>query len=290
MALPRGVQKQADEAAAIQAQLSGQPAPAAIETVVTPTSPAAPVESSDWEKRYKGMQKSHEKTLGEVSGLREENERLTSEVADIKALLEKAQTPEPAALEPTFSDAEVKEYGQDFLDVIVRVAKTINTGDASESIAKELAELKGQFGNVVQHQVKTEEDRFYAALEATVPDWEAINESDEFKAWLKEIMPLTSSERQRFLETAHKRFDAQTVIGFFTAWKSESGVSYMPDTTTANNNMPEIEGGAETFIVTQAEIANFYDEMKKGMWKGREEEARQNELKINRAIQQGRVR
>jgi hypothetical protein len=287
MALPRGVQEQADKAAAIQARISRQPAPnAAVDDDNSPPSN----EPVDWEKRYKGMQRSHEKA---VSGLREDNEALKAEITDIRGLLEKAketEAMEPAAQEPTFTDAEIKEYGQDFLNVIVRVAKTIKGNQPNESIAKELAELKGQFGNIVQHQVKTEEDRFYEELEQMVPDWEVINESDAFKTWLKETMPLTNSERQRFLTAAHKRFDAKAVIDFFRTWKSESGMSHMPNTVTANSRMPIVDGGKETFIVTQAEIANFYDELRRGKWKGREDEARQNELKINRAIQTDRVR
>jgi hypothetical protein len=285
MALPRGVQEQADKANAIQAQLSGQP----VEPVVTDSVPTPGDKGEqDWEKRYKGMQKSHAKAVGE---LRDDNERLTADNEEIKLLLDKAQSSEPAVQVPTFTEAEVKEYGQDFLDMVVRVASTINAGRSQDDIAQELAELKDQFGAISQVQKRSAEDRFYDELEAAVPKWEQINELDAFKAWLKETMPLTSSERQRFLDAAHKRFDAKTVISFFTTWLGESGMqSYMPDTVSAPSGMPEVEGGKETFIVTQAEIGNFYDELKMGKWKGREEEARQNELKINRAIKEHRVR
>lgn len=287
MTLPRGVKEQAEKANAIQAQLAGKPP----EGASPPVQNLPPEEGSeDWEKRYKGLQRTHQKTAEEVTELRDQNEKLTQEVADIKALLEKANEAEPAAQGPVFTDAEVKEYGQDFLDMVVRVAGSMNAGKSQDDIAQELQELKGTLNTIVTTQHQTAEERFYADLERMVPDWEQINESEEFKAWLKEKMPLTSSERQRFLETAHKRLDVDTVASFFTTFKSESGASYMPDTHTANSGMPEVEGGKETFIVTQAEIANFYEEVRRGKWKGREDEMRQNELKINRAIKDGRVR
>ena len=291
MALPRGVQEQADQAKAIQAQLSGQPQDA-DPTVTTPPSPELDDkgEPVDWEKRFKGLQRTHQKTTEELTALRGNNEQLAAEAADIKKLLDKADEADPATQAPVFTEAEIKEYGQDFLDMVVRVAGNINAGKTHDDIAEELQKVKGTLNNIVTTQVQTEEDRFYSTLDKMVPDWEQINESDAFKAWLKEKMPLTASERQRFLEAAQKRFDVETVASFFTTFKGESGVSYMPDTKTAPGNQPIVEGGQETFIVTQAEIANFYDECKKGMWKGRETEARENEMKINRAIKEGRVR
>lgn len=290
MALPRGVQEQADKANAIQAQLSGQPGnPPADPKVQNPPPASQDDGPEDWEKRFKGLQRTHQKTTEEVSELRGQNQQLQQEIADIKTLMEKVEAA-PAAQEPVFTEAEIKEYGQDFLDMVVRVAGSINAGKSQDDIAQELQELKGTLNTIVTQQVQTEEERFYAALDKMVPDWEQINESEAFKAWLKEKMPLTSSERQRFLDAAHKRFDVETVASFFTTFKGESGVSYMPDTKTAPGTKPDVEGGQETFIVTQREIATFYDEMKKGMWKGREQEARENEMKINRAIRDGRVR
>jgi hypothetical protein len=102
-------------------------------------------------------------------------------------------------------------------------------------------------------------------------------------------MPLTNQQRQKFLSKAHEQLDATTVIGFFTAWKGESGAGYTPRTVTTPSVLDD-EEVVDNDIYRGSDIKRFYDEKTKGMWKGREEEARQIELKIFKAQKEGRVR
>lgn len=284
MGLPRGVQKQAEQAnQAIQASRGEPPAMGP-----KPDDPAPPTpEPVDWEKRFKNMKRSHDET---VSELRNQNEDLADKVEKLTALLEKAETKEPAAQEPVFTEAEVEEYGQGFLDMVTRVAKSAASGASSGEIANELKELKGQFNNIVQSQVRSKEERFYDELTQAVPNWEAINEDEKFHDWLKDEMPMTSQERQVFLAQAQKRFDARTVINFFTQWQQEqSGESVLLNTTTTTNEyLGDRSEAAE--IWTSSDIEAFYKDKKLGKFRGREDEARQIEMRIFRAQNQGRVR
>lgn len=281
MSIPRGVKKQAEEAARIQKEINSPPSEPELAVV---DDPAPDNDQTDWEKRFKGMKKSHDTT---VVGLRNENEQLTGKVSELENLLEKAQDSAPAVQEPTFTDAEVEEYGQDFLDMVSRVANRV--GKTGSGVAEELATLKNQFDGIVENQARSAEDQFYADLEAAVPDWEKINESDEFKEWLAELMPMTGQERQVFLAKAHAQYDVSTVISFFTSWKGESVVSYSPDTTTSSNEFEE-GFGEDTRVFTASEIQRFYDDKKLGRYRGKEEEARQIELKIFKAQQENRIR
>lgn len=281
MAIPREVQKQADEALAIQKELRGEPAETA-----KPDDPKPPeTEQVDWEKRFKGLKKVHDE---EVPELRSENESLKGQIEALEALVEKAETAAPAAQEPIFTPEEVEEYGEDFLNMVQRAAEKIAKPNDS-NVADELKTLKDQFEGIVQHQVKSEEDRFYDELTKEVPDWEQINEDEGFHAWLADEMPLTGRERQYFLQKAQQRFDAKTVITFFATWKGESGKqSYFPDSVTNSNELgdePE-----DTDIITRADIEEFYKDKKLGRYRGKEDEARQIELKIFRARNEGRIR
>jgi len=280
MALPKAVQKQAEEAKKIQEKLNGSEQLAPVDPVTSQPAPAP----DDWEKRYKGMQRTHDKT---VSGLRDENEGLNTKVEELEALLEKANTA-PAAQEPVFSEAEIEEYGQDFLDMVSRIAATKNDSPDS-NVAKELNELKTKFDGIAEKQFRTVEDKFFDELDTAVPNWEDINEQDDFKNWLAEEMPLTGQERQKFLENAHKRFDSKAVISFFNAWLSVSGKGYMPDSITVPSELGN-ENPNDIGIITKRDIDIFYEELKLGKWKGREKEARQNELKIFAAQKAGMIR
>ena len=50
---------------------------------------------------------------------------------------------------------------------------------------------------------------------------------------------------------------------------------------TATDNKP---------VITQAQIKAFYDDVARGLYRGRQQEAQQIEAKINAAIAEGRVR
>lgn len=284
MALPKAVQKQADKATAIQNQLAG------VEPTVEPDedNPAPASDQVDWEKRFKGMQKTHDKTVRE---LRDNNDESNRQIGELKALLEKAtaQPAEPAVQAPIFTEAEVEEYGQDFLDMVTRVAEA--KAKDSSSVTSELEELKGRFDNIVEIAVKSDEQKFYTALDKAVPDWEDINDDDDFHAWLAEEMPMTGRERQVFLTEAQRKFDAKTVISFFTAWKGRSGeVSHYPDTTTTPSQLPGDHGDEEGVIISKASVKQFYTDAAAGRYKGKDELKAQIEAKIFRATQEGRVR
>ncbi len=280
MAVPKAVQKQADEAKRIQQEIIDKRSkPSDV------TDPPAIVEPpDDWEKRYKGMQKTFDKT---VTGLRDDNEGLNSRNAELEAKLEEAQIKEPAVQEPVFSEEEIKEYGEDFLKMVARVGAS-RTASPEGEIAGKLDSLNNRFDGLEKNQFKTAEDKFFAELDRVVPSWEDINKRDGFKNWLAEDMPLTGRQRQSFLDEAHARLDAPAAIGFFTAWLGGSTETHDLDTVPAPHEL--VVGEVDTDIITQQDIKNFYEELKLGKWKGREDEARQNELKIFKAQRENRIK
>lgn len=281
MALPKAVQEQADKALAIQNQIAGNPPVAAVPG---DDNPAPASDQVDWEKRFKGMKKAHDKTVTE---LRNDKDGL---LARIEALESKPEIPDtPAVQAPTFTQAEIEEYGQDFLDMVTRVAEAKSAGSAD--VASELKELKGKFDDIAQSQVRNREDEFYDFLNKAIPDWETINEDENFHAWLAEEMPLTGRQRQLFLSDAQKKFDARTVASFFRSWKGRSGdVSHYPDTTTTSNVLPTDGEEDGNVILSKQAVRQFYDDCKLGKYKGQDELKRQIEMKIFRATSEGRVR
>jgi hypothetical protein len=291
MALPRAVREQAENAEKIQQQLNANRN--GSQEVIDPQPPGKQtppdLDQVDWEHRWKTLKVSHDNTVTE---LRDENRLMSGQIDELKTLVERAASKSPAAQEVEFTPEEVDEYGEDFLNMVKRVAASMTGGQDDSKVAEELRELKGQFGELVNHQAKSKEDHFYDELEVTVPDWEKVNENQQFKDWLAEEMPNTGQERQKFLATAQQRFDAKTVISIFNSWKGEVGLpTYFPDTiTTVEGDVVIDQGNQDTTIFTGAEIAQFYDDRRRGRFKGREEEGRQLEARIFQAQKENRVR
>lgn len=290
MSLPREVKRQAKRASEIQAQLRGEPVDDENVVPLKPDDDASPDKDQniDWEHRFKTQKQKYDEA---VPALRAENEQQAARIAELEEQAKKPEPePTPAVPEkPVFTEAEIEEYGEDFLNLITRVAGT--QADPNADVSKELSELKTQFDAISQSQAKTAQDRFFDDLTALVPDWEKVNEDDAFKAWLAEEMPMTGMERQAFLNEAQRKNDARKVASFFTAWKGESGQqSYLPDTVNGGAGQGDANADDSHEIYTRAEVAQFYDDKKLGRYKGREDEARQIELKIFRAQKEGRIR
>lgn len=281
---PREVQKQIDLANNIQSQIKGG----------DPSKDAEPEQNLppkndqvDWEHRFKTQKQKYDEL---VPKLRDENLELGGRVSELEKLIEKVEPDaNPAAQgQPIFTEAEIEEYGSDFLDLVTRVAGNRQSPDTD--ISNELKELKGQFDQIAKTQAKTAEGRFFDDLLELVPDWETINDDPLFQTWLSEEMPLTGKERQLFLTNAQNALNVRKVASFFTTWKGEAGQStYMPD-TVANGGRGESPEEVDNDIITKAEIAGFYDDKRRGRWKGKEKEADQLEMKIFRAQKENRVR
>ncbi len=295
--LPRNVRKQAREAERLAKQYAEQGEQG--EDVNPPVPPPDPSEAPqppgnpepvDWEARWKGLKQSHDKT---VTDLRGENENLKGEIAELRELVEKASQQAPAAQAANlFTEEEKEKYGEDFLELVERVAGARPDSDTSD-IAKELKELKEGLGDLRNTQTKTQEDLFFDALDELVPDWEKVNEDDRFKAWLAEEMPLTGFERQHFLNQARGQFDAKRAAAIFNSWKQGTGTpTPTPQShTTANSDVPtSADGQRDTYVFSRGEIAKFYDDMRRGKFRGKEQEARQIEERIFKAQNEGRVR
>jgi hypothetical protein len=286
MAVPKRVQEQKDEAERIQQRIIDKKAGKPDLVVADP--PAAPANAdpgTDWEKRFKGLQVTHGQAVEQIAEISDANKALQQDVAELKALIKVEPDPLPAAQVAAFTDAEVKEYGQTFLDMIGRVA---TAAAAPDSITSELNEVKDRLNGFVETQYQTAEETYFAILDKEMPDWEKINKDEGFKAWLAELMPLTKQQRQVFLEKSHKNHDAYAVLEFFRAWKGESGQGYTPQSHTTNGEF--VEEVVDTDTYRPADIKRFYDEKAKGLWNGREDEARQIELRIFKAQKEGRIR
>lgn len=208
----------APEAAAPAPQVE-PPAPAAP-AEPTPPAPPAPAPVENWEHKYRTLQ-------GVVAAQKRDYD------SRIAALESKIAAPAPApapapALQARVTDQDVETYGTEMLDLIGRKATEIAEQMVSEQMAKlapQLEQTRAQVDNVTQRVYANAEQEFYGELAKVVTDWEAVNASDKFKAWLAADDPFSGVQRQALLETAASKLDHLRVATFFTAFKAEAGLT-----------------------------------------------------------------
>lgn len=264
----------------------------------------------DFEQKYRTLQGMYNK---EVPRLRSENRDLHDRLTKMEELLATMnQAQEQATQQPEVqnlvSEKEIEEYGEDTVDMFRRLSREeyLPYMQKLASLEQMLNNLQSnvvpQVENVVKSQARTAEERFWETLETSVPNWREINNNQDFQTWLLEYDPLVGNTRQSLLEQAQANMDASRVIQFFNTWNSLNQGS--TSKATPNPSKSELEKqvapgkgrsagkaptSSESRTYTPEDIKKFFEDVRKGEYKGREDERNRIERDIFSAQQQGRI-
>lgn len=305
--LPPRIQAQLDAADTLLAQAQGQgetanPTPAhdaiAEANTVTPAPQPAPAEPQNqpqalqpdpWEHKYRTLQGIHNRHTADLKARLQEQEQLT---AQLKAQLEaKTQAPE-VTVDP--KDAEV--FGADMVDMVRRVTLAAYAGVAAQ-FDQRLTAIEQHLRGTANAVAKTTDEIFMERLLARVPDFEAVNTSEGFLAWLSEIDPIYGAPRQDALTAAGDARDVERVATIFNAYKAtlQAQAPAAPATNKLDKQVaprasaPAAAPVAARNTFTVAEVQAFYRDMQRGVYRGREAEAAAMEQKFNAALAEGRI-
>lgn len=285
--------------------------------VVTEPPPAGAPPAEDFEQKYKTLQGMFNLELPKLrADIKERDDKLV-QMENLMATLQSVPAlAAPLPAQSQITDAEKAEWG-DSIEMMRKVSKA-----ELHPVFAELATLKTAINNlatnlntsvlpqvrhVAQQQVTSATDQFWANLQREVPNWQQTNNDADFQSWLLSVDDLTGHTRQSFLEQAQKALDVNRVIAFFRSYAAATGktipTATPPLPAQPNGSASELElqlapgrsrGGkppvnptAKTY--TQADIAKFYDDVRKGLYKGREAERNSIEADIFAANKENRV-
>ena len=261
----------------------------------------------------------HGQFNAEVPRLRGANKDLQSRVAQLENLLSSisnAPTAAPAAQQSGqkfVTDDDVAEYG-DSIDMMRKV-----TREEVGSLQGKITQLEGviaslsqsmsgsvipQVQRVAQQQAASSEERFWGNLAQRVPNWQQINNDQDFQSWLLDIDPLTNTSRQTHLEIAQRDLDVNRVVAFFNAFTAASGKFAPQANAQPNRSASELEkqiapgrargsaggsAGQTAKTYTPDDIKKFFNDVRAGRYKGRETERDRVERDIFAAQREGRI-
>jgi myosin heavy subunit len=332
MALPKQVQKQSEEVQELYKELNGEVETqepvseveantneAPVEEVVSDSeSEQAPQSGTEeqgqpdtepkdtWEQKYKTLQGMYN---AEVPRMKAENRELSSRVTQMEQLLSTLNNQpvaQPESIDPLITDKDVQEYG-DSIDVMRRAAReelaqsNARVTELENTIRQLQSSVVPQMNQISHAQAQTAEQAFWADLSGKVPQWQDINNDQNFQSWLLEIDPLTGISRQTYLEDAQSNLDSNRVAQFFMSWP---GAKSTPVAQT-NRKVPSEQlekqvspgrgrSGTNTMpsegqTYSPADIEQFFDAVRKGKYRGREEERGRIERDIFAAQREGRI-
>jgi hypothetical protein len=327
--LPKAVQRQLEQAQALEAQAQSDPqsqvvtdvaqlptqpeaqppapAPAQAAPAPAPAPTETPAPTEDWHQKYRTLQGMFQRQVPELQTLVKSLEsRLaasTDQIATLQTAVQKtaAATPAEPPTKAEIDPRDARAFGEDMVEMVNRYAQRtfqaaqqqINT--LMGKFEKRLVALETAVTGVSQKTETTMETTFYATLDTLVPNWKTINASGEWLEWLAEVDDVYNVPRQTALDLAFERRDAARVAAVFKKFLATRPSQPKP---TEKPPISPSEGGGATPpaavpaakpILSQKAVQAFYLDVSKGRYRGREEEAARIEADINLAAAEGRI-
>ena len=290
--------------------------PPAAASDVTPSPAAVPPaeDENSWsfKQRWQSLQ-------GQYNNLQHQAQQAVTRVGQLEQLIANMQAapapaPSQAPAATKITDADRETFGSDMVDMVQRAATDIAHQQLAEKdqvirdLYAKVQQLQGlvpTVQRVAQATAETAAERFVTSLSQHVPDWQQINDNQQFRSWLLQVDPMTGITRQTYLSDAENSGDLGRVVTIFNTWKQLSGgAAAQPQQARPNSAQNELERqvapgrvsastpapvspAAKTW--TRQGIAKFFDDARKGAYKDRESERAALERDIFVAQKEGRV-
>jgi uncharacterized coiled-coil protein SlyX len=301
-------QKQRDAAQAEVNRLNaeGQQAPEPTPPAPPPVNEPAPINNgqSDWEQRYKSLQGMFAKSNETISVLTQRIDELTRTTV-AAAQQPQQQVQQVPATSRLLTEAEIKDYGDEFIDVTKRAARELYDSKM-ETLEARIAELQKHVKQqeqtvttVTAKAAEREEEAFYDALDRLAPTWETLNSDNNFLTWLNVTDTFTGASRRALLNQAFNAKDVNRVAAFFKAFAETApgapskptappvdAASLVSPASVSNGPAPTQPRRGKYW--TQAEIEQIYDDKLRG--KITLEQFTALEREALEALAEGRVR
>jgi hypothetical protein len=271
---------------------------------------AAALQSDPWAQRYNSMRGRWEAATRTIGSMEEQMRQLGQELVRTQSIL--AAAPQQTDLGQNNNQAHANviteedrtAYGDDLIDLTQRAARA--------AIAPELDALRAENQRLQTRVTSTGKRELFDHLDRVLPNWRQINQTTQFKTWLSLRNVYTGEVRQKMLNAAVNGAEAPKVIAMFKDFLSEAtATGTMPQgqqqeqppaprvaavdlgslaapgrakPSSGDNQTP-----ADKPTYTRAEIANYFNEKRKGLWAGRETLAQQIENDLGAAQREGRI-
>jgi hypothetical protein len=167
---------------------------------------------------------------------------------------------------------EEADYGPEFLDVVRRKAQ-----ETTENLQAQVNHLQNQLHRNSRGTMKD-------YLSRTIPNWEQVNESDQFLAWLDQVDGYSAQKRLTLLRQAWASNDVTRVARFFNDFLT-GGSNGAPDPRQGGYSQSNHPQGQ---IMSKEFIRQFYDPRQRNRYTP--EQRQQIEQEIVRAGRENRIR
>jgi hypothetical protein len=167
------------------------------------------------------------------------------------------------------TEEDLRNYGTDLVDFSQRAA--------AHALTPQLEHMRQQNANLQQQLAREAKARLDMALDAAIPDWRIVNADARWLQWLQQVDQLNGVTRQELLNRATAAGDAGRIVRFFRDFLQAAG------------GQAQSRTAGDKPIYTRAQIAWFYNQHRRGAYKGREADWARQEQDLYAAQREGRV-
>jgi hypothetical protein len=316
MALPKQVEAQLKEVEEIEKQLRGEtpepkpeesteaqlaqptsepPKPAEPKPEVKPEAPVTETPEETWQQKYRTLKGMYD---AEVP-------RLHAQVKDLTKRLDAIQNakpetkPEPKAPLKLVTDAEVREFGADLIEVQRKVAQEVAQEFKSDidNLKTENQKLREQLDST---GAQISESSFDQRLHRLVPHFDDVNRDPRWISWLNEIDPILRGPRMAVAQQAYNTGDAQAVADYVKLFEATLAATTKSNTSdkrkqeqelqvqpAKNNSQSNTQAAAKVY--TNAQIEGMFKRVTELYTRGDSAAATKLEAEIDAAFRDGRV-
>lgn len=257
--------------------------------------PAAPESGEDIKAKYEQLQQENTALRQAQTVLQGKyNAEVPRLYQEIEALKQPSPEPEPkTSLTQDIAERLKKEYGEDFIkDIEIILADKAKA--TVEPIKTEINMLKDT-------AIRNSEQAFISDLTRLVSDWQVIAKDPGFAVFLSETDRFTGFRYYDLAASAQKQLDAPRLAEFYNAYKERlKSISHNPPSpkplaktkadlvAPGGVNRTDEEPG-QTIYISRNDIQQFYNEVARGLWNGKEKEKKEQEAIFYKALQEHRV-
>lgn len=243
VALPKQLQEQLDQAAAIEAEIAASeaaPVEGNTEEVVTEPEVVEPQaeqpepvvqavtqeDDSPWKRKFDVLQGKYQ---AEVPRLHEQVRELNGKLQELIAKAEIKPAPVPETPAVTKEDEEA--FGADLMGAVRRIT--------DQAVAKAMSEfdkkVEAAVSPVANKLVQSDADRFWATVDARVPNFNEINSDPDWVQFLGNRIVGTGMTYRQSAQHAIDTHDAASLVEIVGIWTARSAPVETPARATPSH-------------------------------------------------------
>jgi hypothetical protein len=250
----------------------------------------------------KGRYEQGQRTLG---SMQEQMSELGNELGRTQTLLNQPRSQPKPPPAPLLTDEDRAAYGPELVDMVQRAAR--------EAVSPDLTAVQQQNNQLRQQLTHQAQAGVYQNLDQEIPHWRDINSGERFKAWCRLPDLYSGVVRGKLLNDAFRAANSPRVLQFFRGFLAEevatgqqpaplpspapaARTAAVPLETLAAPGRANPASGQSSAVpadkptYTRAEVKGFYDNVRKGVYAGRDADRARDEALIFAAQRDGRIR